>query len=112
MLTDVVIGFSVLAILTTAVTMAWYKQRESLGVLAERRVVVQLAEGALAALQTGERERDNFVEKHTNANIVFVPISDASAPDGFLWARVTVSRDEHEASLLGLVPNDRLWEEK
>lgn len=110
MLTDVIIGFSILAIIVTVVTMAWRKQQEGLSILAERRAIVQVAEGALSALQAGQTEHEEFIAAHPNTNVTFVRVSDASAPEGFQWARVIVKRDEREVSLLGLVPRDRLPE--
>lgn len=108
MVIDVVIGFSVLTIIATAVTMAWHKQRKSLDILADRRESVRLAEGAIAALQTSQKESEAFVAANPDATVVFARVNDASAPEGFSWARVTVTLHEHEASLLGLVPRSRL----
>lgn len=107
MLTDILVGFSMLGIISVAVMTTWHQHGKGIHFLEERRVVVRHAEAMLIAMQTSTAEVNQYVEQNGDYDIQFAKADDGNAPKGFAWVKVTVTKGKADASLFGLVPANR-----
>ena len=96
---DVVLGMSILAVLSAAFFISVHQQRRGSERLADTRGAAWDAEYALAVMQSG-RQADGLQNVHVES------ISDADAPAGNIWVRVRAERNGRSATLVGLVPRD------
>ena len=104
MITDAVIGLSVLAALLaiTAITVG-HDQRATRAAQAHRQLTFE-AEAALLALQAGELPG----APADPSTALFFTESQADAPPGTKWITVVAKKDDQSSELVGLVPADAL----
>jgi type II secretory pathway pseudopilin PulG len=98
-LIDALVAIGVIALLTTALATSMTKQRRAEDRLAASRESIRLAEQALVALQA--RQSAPVPPEGTTLDIA---PADASAPAGWRWVTVRVTREGRTITLTGLAP--------
>lgn len=99
-LIDALVAIGVIALLTTALATSMTKQRRAEDRLAASRESVRLAEQALVALQA----KQSAPQPPEGTSLQVLP-SDASAPAGWRWVTVRVTRDGRTITVTGLAPS-------
>ncbi len=101
---DAILGLAILGMISATMIATWHQQHMTLASLAEQREMVRQAEGALTSLQAGVA----VSQGDDRMTINFTVHDDESAPDRYVWVRVTVETKRRTVELAGIVPQANL----
>jgi Tfp pilus assembly protein PilX len=99
MLTDVVVGLSLLIAAATMVSVGLHQHRRASDHLAERRAAVGAAEAALNDLHAG---REPGADGEAPVAFHVDPL-ERPAPEGLAWVALSAKRGDAQATLIGLI---------
>jgi hypothetical protein len=99
-LMDAIGALVIAVVLASALALAVAHQARALRTVKRSREAVAIAERALADLQTGGKP----AEPDDRTRVEVTPITDAQAPEGHVWVRVSVRSGAGGAELTGLIP--------
>ncbi len=104
MLGDVLLGISVVVMLSILLTVAVKTRQDGSFRLAERRAAVRLAEQALLQLHSGEAP----VHSQFDRPVRIRKVDRLSPVEGMTWTRVEVDYDDATVQLVGLASDAAL----
>lgn len=106
---DAVMALVIVGLLAAAMSVALGRQARATQRLADERAATWAAERVLSRLQSGGA-RDEQVDVD-GAGIRIDPAEGGETPAGHAWVRVRAEGNGRKASLVGLVPGDRVEKE-